>query len=55
MASGRLRYTEPTFTLPTAEAGTSDLKWDYSVLSRDEFVAKHGEALYNKIASEGVK
>lgn len=36
-------YQRGTFTLPSGPAGTSQRKWDYSVMSKEKFVAKYGE------------
>ena len=35
-------YQRKTFTCPAAPQRTSQRSWDYSVLSKGEFIAKYG-------------
>lgn len=38
-----MQYTQRTFTLPAAPVRVGQRKWDYSLLTRQEFLAKYGE------------
>jgi hypothetical protein len=38
-------YTRPKFTCPTSN-NTSQVQWDYTFLSKEEFITKWGEKLY---------
>ena len=37
-------YQRRTFTCPAGPRRTSERSWDYSVLGREEFLAKYGES-----------
>jgi hypothetical protein len=41
-------YTLNSFTLPSAPSGVSDIKWDYSTMTRAEFIEKYGEDKYKE-------
>lgn len=40
-----MQYMRPKFTLPASDK-TSDVKWDLAFLTKEEFIAKHGEEVY---------
>jgi hypothetical protein len=40
-----MQYMRPKFTLPASEK-MSEVKWDYAFLTKEEFIAKWGEMLY---------
>lgn len=37
-----MKYQQGSFTLPAGPPSTSQRKWDYSVMSKEKFVAKYG-------------
>ena len=46
------QYLRPTFTLPAGAAGTSQTNWDYSLLTKQEFITKYGEAMWKKLSRQ---
>jgi hypothetical protein len=44
-----MRYMNPRFTLPAGPARTSQTRWDFSLLTEKEFIAKYGEAVWKKL------
>ena len=51
-----MQYMRPKFTLPASNSA-SDVRWDFSTLSKADFVAKHPmlEGFYARIADGSMK
>ena len=45
-----MHYLKRTFTLPSSERA-SEKNWDFAFLSESEFIAKYGEAEWNKLST----
>ena len=45
-----MRYMLPKFSCP-ASTNTSELKWDYAFLSKEDFVKKYGQKMFDKLSS----
>jgi hypothetical protein len=46
-----MKYLQKTFTLPSGGNRLSQRKWDHSLLTREEFIAKYGEAEWSKLST----
>ena len=45
------QYLLPKFTCP-ASNNTSQVTWDFAFLTKKEFIAKYGEALWSRLSKD---
>ena len=45
-----MQYMRPKFTLPASEK-TSQERWDFAMLSREEFEEKYGQKRYQELSA----